>query len=440
MDSITYKSYHVTFMENNDGTTVLHTFFRVLLSVQTALLSSIRPMFAEQEQYAYEYVSIILSMITAHTVFVDQLYMINFVTFCFIAYEFYNTNSIEDICKALTKLNNVSTAKIQTITFLRGLTYLITVFCILAVDFQDFPRYLAKTERYGYSLMDTGVGLFVIMSGLVHKDANRSNLWSIIVSNAKFLTVLISLGLVRFVTIKQLDYQEHVTEYGVHWNFFFTLAVCKLFSSIILNYTKKPLLLSSLILILHEGLLYLGLQDWVFAENDRVSLLDANREGIVSSLGYVSIYLYAVYIRSIFHNNSLYRYEVLKKFAFNIAILWILSFFINIFRPTSRTLANAGFCLYVEAIIITISLIVYFFEVVYQDKERSLSFNVPYTLLAINQNGLLYFLVANLLTGLININIRTLLVSSFTTFIILNMYMLLTLGFNVYLKSKGIKI
>ncbi|XP_014369023.2 uncharacterized protein At4g17910 [Papilio machaon] len=437
MDNVSYKKYHVTFMENNDGTTILHTFFRVLLTVQTALLCSIRPMFQEQEQYAYEYVSIILSMITAHTIFVDQLYVINFVTFCFIVYEFCSTNSVQDIYKALTKLNNVST---KTITFLRGLTYLITVFCILAVDFKDFPRYLAKTERYGYSLMDTGVGLFVIMSGLVHKDVSGGNWYSIILSNAKFLTVLISLGVVRFVSIKQLDYHEHVTEYGVHWNFFFTLAVCKLVSSIILYYSNKPLLLSSLTLIFHEGLLYFGLQDWVFGENDRESLIDANREGIVSSLGYVSIYLYAVYIRSIFRNSLVSTYEILKKFALNVVILWSLSFFMNIFRPTSRTLANAGFCLYIEAIIVTVSMVVYFFEVVYQDKERGLSFNVPYTLLAINQNGLLYFLVANLLTGLININIRTLLVNSFTTFIILNMYMMLTLGFIAYLKCKGIKI
>ncbi|XP_013178769.1 PREDICTED: uncharacterized protein At4g17910-like [Papilio xuthus] len=440
MDNLSYKKYHVTFMENNDGTTVLHTFFRVLLTVQTALLCSIRPMFGEQEQYAYEYVSIILSMIIAHTVFVDQLYVLNFVTFCFIVYEFCSTNSVEDICKALAKLNNISSAKIKTITFLRGLTYLITVFCILAVDFKEFPRYLAKTERYGYSLMDTGVGLFVIMSGLVHKDVSGGNCYSIILSNAKFLIVLISLGLVRFITIKQLDYHEHVTEYGVHWNFFFTLAVCKLVSSFILYYSKKPLLLSSLTLILHEGLLFFGLQDWVFGENDRESLIDANREGIASSLGYVSMYLYAVYIRSIFCNSLVSTYEVLMKFALNVGILWSLSFFINILRPTSRTLANAGFCLYVEAIIITITMVVYFFEVIYQDKERGLSFNVPYTLLAINQNGLLYFLVGNLLTGLININIRTLLVNSFTTFILLNMYMLLTLAFIAYLKTKGVKI
>ena len=38
---------------------------------------------------------------------------------------------------------------------------------------------------------------------------------------------MIVLGCARLIATWGVRYQEHVTEYGVHWNFFFTLAIVK---------------------------------------------------------------------------------------------------------------------------------------------------------------------------------------------------------------------
>ena len=48
-----------------------------------------------------------------------------------------------------------------------------------------------------------------------------------ILKSIKSCIPLFVLGLMRLASVKATDYQEHVSEYGTHWNFFFTLLVVK---------------------------------------------------------------------------------------------------------------------------------------------------------------------------------------------------------------------
>lgn len=124
------------------------------------------------------------------------------------------------------------------ITATRTYTNLFTAIAILAVDFSIFPRRFAKTETYGAGLMDIGVGLFMLAHGITAPEARSPRPASAdslslrdyvhrLVGTGRRVLPLLLIGVVRVCTVKATDYQEHVTEYGVHWNFFFTIAVVR---------------------------------------------------------------------------------------------------------------------------------------------------------------------------------------------------------------------
>ena len=116
-----------------------------------------------------------------------------------------------------------------------------TVIAILAVDFHIFPRRLAKVETYGNGLMDVGIGCFMICHGMVSREARDPRNHTAFPKVTEYLRSVgytawktwpfLLVGVLRLLSVKATDYQEHVTEYGVHWNFFFTIAVVRVSSA-----------------------------------------------------------------------------------------------------------------------------------------------------------------------------------------------------------------
>ena len=184
------------------------------------------------------------------------------------------------------------------LTLYRGWTMLSTCVCILAVDFHIFPRRFGKTETFGTGLMDLGVGAFVFNAGFTSRSCKPLR------TRLRAAAPMVLLGLVRLATVKGADYQEHVTEYGVHWNFFFTLAAINLVGPMI---PQEHCLAGAVAVGLgHQVALGAGVQSWVLGD-DRQSLLAMNKEGVSTLTGYCALFVLAKGIgRQILGSNTLH--------------------------------------------------------------------------------------------------------------------------------------
>lgn len=188
-----------------------------------------------------------------------------------------------------------------SISSFRVLLYVFTTISILAVDFKIFPRYLAKTEKYGLSIMDLGVGMYIAVHSMkiIRNDQLKTSdtFTSTLLKEFKTSSILLVIGFLRLLSVKSTNYVEHVSEYGVHWNFLFTVVVVKILASVLEPITKrssiKTAILSAIISYYYQFFLTKkNFSQYLFTEKrDFNSLIDMNKEGIFSCIGFLAIFL-----------------------------------------------------------------------------------------------------------------------------------------------------
>ncbi|GJJ69578.1 glucosaminylphosphatidylinositol acyltransferase [Entomortierella parvispora] len=337
---------------------------------------------------------------------------------------------------------------------------ILTCIAILAVDFPIFPRRFGKVEVYGTSLMDLGVGSFVFSSGVV---SARGYLKKETMPFAKQMTLamrtsipLLILGLGRYISTKGVDYQEHVTEYGMHWNFFFTLGFLPIFVTLfrsLADYVRFSILGTAVAVVYQCFLTFGGLEEFI-QHAPRVDIISMNKEGIFSFFGYLAIFLVGVDVGLYVLPNDPYffmRKQSNKKKAkkgklamilVSLGFLLCMGFMTSygILRiPVSRQMANLSYFFWVITFNTGYILCFLLAEIVItQDEPSPLAIaraqakanlstsasskknqrpaatvllpplTVPPLLEAVNRNGLAVFLVANIFTGLVNLSVQTL--------------------------------
>ncbi|KAI5793244.1 GWT1-domain-containing protein [Geopyxis carbonaria] len=357
------------------------------------------------------------------------------------------------------------------LTVYRSSMMAITCAAILAVDFRVFPRRFAKVENWGTSLMDLGVGSFVFSAGLVaartivkqHIAGITTSLSGRMKGALRSSIPLLILGFVRLAMVKGVDYAEHVTEYGVHWNFFFTLGLLPPFVALLQSApggTRSPTMLYTTLTLAVAGgyqavLVTTGLQEYVLiGDRKAYGLLGMNKEGAASFIGYLAIFLSGMatgtYVlprdTSVKPTQSKMLRQLLAWSAFWIITCAATNSYHGLGIGISRRLANLPYVLWIAAFNTSQLVAFYLVEKFFFSTSDTLKegeaykFAVPPVLEAFNRNGLATFLIANLLTGLVNVSLKTLEMGRETAMGVLGAYMLVIAGVAVGLDRANMSI
>ncbi|XP_063152778.1 phosphatidylinositol-glycan biosynthesis class W protein isoform X2 [Candoia aspera] len=363
---------------------------------------------------------------------------------------------------------NLEPEYIPSVTTFRVFINLWTSISILAVDFPQYPRRYAKTETYGTGAMDLGVGAFVFGNAVVCPEVRLKP--GAIQHKYFYLTrqfvstwPLLLLGFGRLMSVKAADYYEHVTEYGMHWNFFFTLAAVRMAASLLLTAfpAHKAWIVAMMLAVVYECFLDITpLKMFILhgsnGQDSRTGFLNANREGIFSVIGYLAIYMASVQVGLYLLRKRTTAREWLRVISYFLLATFLLFICLYIAQlhidTVSRRMANLSFCIWIVAhclflfsCFLAVDLILIFTKLLVGGADIPCSWNFlqPSTykkphlefrhrktvsqsmcmISAVNKNQLLYFLLANILTGLVNMLVDTVHSNTLSAMLILHLYM-----------------
>lgn len=425
-DDSNYKSRQEAFVSNLSGTTkeelvlVISIFpIAVLLSalVSTALRLKLP---RSWRRFSIEFVCVVLPVLASMTIAADGSWKAQF--------SFWLPFSLAAASTAVLLRRQQGVVEEEDefvadhvaghITAMRSGLMMMTCIAILGVDFQIFPRRFAKTETFGTGLMDIGVGGFVIANAVVLGLNDTYAKLRVTFSKTLSSTgLLVMIGLLRLALVKSVDYQEHVSEYGLHWNFFFTLAAVSLFSSLLfgkilpLPLSQRPGVMGVALLTGHHFILKeAGVENWVL-HGPRIDLISQNKEGVASILGYLSLFSMGVWLGRKhvprIGEVTLDRSFVTRQVGLFIVLFYGTSIMERWAGPISRRLANPSYIMWTLAITQMLLVQILILQAILPSPVRVDS--SPAALLeAVNFNQLFVFLIANLLTGLCNQLVRTL--------------------------------
>ena len=320
-----------------------------------------------------------------------------------------------------TRFNETKELEIISVGFveMRSMINLWTLIAILAVDFKIFPRFHTKSEFYGLSLMDIGVGAIVVCSGIASGiKENKMNYLTNLIVNLKQSLAFFLIGFVREVVTYLTNYQHHISEYGKNFNFFFVLFFVQIGTALLKTKRKYFAIVSIVLIITYEWLLHhFDLYNYAMNADRDKNFFAANREGILSIIGYTSIQIASSslgYYHSIFRTKKSRTFFDIFLLIFSFILYIIYEIMIQYIQPC-RPLINLPYFIAVMSQMMIChalcDLIPMFLPV-----EQTAGSN------GLSLNQLPLFLFANVFTGIINLLFYTLYVPFIDSIVIVFCY------------------
>lgn len=301
--------------------------------------------------------------------------------------------------------------------------------CILAVDFQIFPRRGAKTTDYGFSIMDAGVGAFIAFSGAVSPEGKHAvesstdrtinTKLGLIARTLSSSIPLIALGGLRLLLVRWFEYREITEEYGTHLNFFAVLAAVKLISCFVYCVIGRRIKLNYVgiaLIVVYQLFLNYYANEHIIANKSRDTFFMANKEGMLSIIGLTGYHLVYTRLQLIIDDasktNKRYGITQTLKALVRLALPAIVGLIVmhNFVQPSSRKISNAAYVCWSALMVIFLlgcEVASNTGIAALQRRYHNVDDFGSKIYAAFSQNAMPLFLLANVMTGFINFTLDT---------------------------------
>lgn len=212
-----------------------------------------------------------------------------------------------------TENGEINSVRIGFLSPFKSSMMITTITAIMAVDYPIiFERYLCKTEDDGWGLMDVGVSATMFCTGITNKlisihseTSRRLTFKQEFLKQLKYSSPILIAASVKYFLLKSIDYHQHVTEWGVHWNFFITIALLNI-AQAFLSSSKFAFVYAIGLMLINEFFSINSDRKTFMMYAPRKDFISANKEGVLSLIGYFALQLFGMGVGRIIYSTLVY--------------------------------------------------------------------------------------------------------------------------------------